>query len=110
MIARKTACGECPFKKDSIAGWLAEYSTQDLHNLVMSEQPFPYHMTHQKDVPFDKADELPLCAGALAYMRKGCKSPRNKEHAEFVKQVSKETLDNTLSRTEFFEHHNQFKH
>ncbi len=105
MIARKEACGECPFKKNSMAGWLAEYSTQDLHTLVMSEQPFPCHMTHQEGVSFEKAKELPLCAGALAYMRKNCKSPRDKEHAELVKQVSQETMDNTLGRTDFFEHH-----
>ncbi len=105
MIARKSTCSECPFRKDSMKGWLSEYTPQDLHNIVLSEQPFPCHMTHKDEVSFEKAAELPICAGGLAYMRKNFKSPRNKEHADLVKQVDKETMDITLDRTEFFEHH-----
>ncbi len=109
MRARKTTCEECPFRKDSMAGWLATYTPQELHNLVVSEHPFPCHMTHEEDVSFEKAAELPLCAGGLSYMRKNGKMPRNKEHYALMKDVDQETLNNTLGRTEFFEHHKGFK-
>jgi hypothetical protein len=101
----KVPCKECPFRKDSVAGWLANYTPQDLHTLVMSEQPFPCHMTHEKDLEFNEAEEYPLCKGALAYMKKNAKSPRNQELNALVKAVEPEVTENILGFVEFFKHH-----
>jgi hypothetical protein len=71
----------------------------------MNEQPFPCHLTHEEDVDFDDARELPLCSGALAYMKKNGKSPRNPELNKLVKEVSEDVLENILDIGEFFSHH-----
>ena len=88
MKACKTPCNECPFRKNSLAGWLAEYTPTHLHQIVMGEQPFPCHLTHEENISFDEAKKLPLCNGALAYMKKNGKSPRDKELNEFVKGIA----------------------
>ena len=105
MKACKVPCKECPFRKDSMKGWLADYTPMQLHSFVMSESPFPCHMTHQEEVSFKDAAELPLCNGALSYMRKNAKSPRDPELNKLVQEIDRETLGNILSVPEFFEHH-----
>lgn len=98
-------CNECPFRKDSIRGWLADYTPSHLHLLVMSEQPFPCHKTHDETLELSEAHKYPLCKGALAYMKKSGKSPRNPELKKLVQEVDADTLENTLGLKEFFEHH-----
>ncbi len=103
----KKPCNDCPFKKTSLGGWLADYTPQELHMLVMSEKPFPCHMTHEDTISWEQAGtkEHPLCMGALKYMKKAGKLPRNKELADILKSVSREDLEDVLSVPEFFEHH-----
>lgn len=104
----KKSCTECPFTKTSLAGWLADYTPQDLHLLVMSERPFPCHMTHKEDMlTWEEAGtkEHPLCMGALKYMKKAAKMPRNNELAEIIRNIPREELENILSVPEFMEHH-----
>lgn len=107
MNACTKPCKQCPFRKDSLAGWLADYTPQDLHNIVMNELEFPCHMTHETDISFEEAasNKYPLCAGALGYMRKNAKKPRKPELAELVSRIDKEILDDILSVSEFFDHH-----
>ena len=103
----KTPCKECPFTKTSLAGWLADYTPQELHNIVMAEKAFPCHMTHEEDLQWEDAGkkETPLCAGALRYMKKAGKLPRRKDLADLVNKVERSELENILSIPEFFEHH-----
>lgn len=106
----KTPCNDCPFRKNSLAGWLGEYSAQDLHMLVMSERPFPCHMTHaDEDLDWDEAGtkENPLCAGALLFMKKSAKMPRDPELAKILKSFDYSGCDNILSVTEFYKHHTE---
>ncbi len=103
----KSPCNECPFRKDSLSGWLSDYTPQELHNIVMQELAFPCHMTHDEDLDWEEAgsEESPLCAGALMYMRKGAKRPRRADLAKLVEQIDPKELDNILSVPEFFDHH-----
>jgi hypothetical protein len=105
----KKPCNDCPFRKDSLPGWLADYSIQELHSIVMNEMPFPCHMTHDENLGWDEAgsEEFPLCAGALGYMRKSGKLPRRNDLAVLVKQIGIKDLDNILSVPDFFKHHNK---
>ena len=105
MTARKKPCDECPFKKSSLPGWLADYTPTQLHGYVMSERPFPCHMTHEENLTFQEAEDYPLCGGALAYMKKNAKMPRDRDMADYVKQIDKEQLEEILSTPEFFKHH-----
>lgn len=101
----KAPCKECPFRKDSLRGWLADYTPQELHNVVMSEVGFPCHMTHEEEIGWDDVKNYPMCAGALRYMRKCAKSPRNSEMAAIVRAFKPEDLENILGIGEFFDHH-----
>lgn len=102
----KKPCNECPFRKDSLRGWLSAYSPTELHQIVMNEKPFPCHMTHDGDIEWEDAGSKtnPLCAGALIYMKQAFKSPRNPDIAKCVKNIDRDT--NILSVPEFFSHHN----
>lgn len=103
----KKPCGECPFSKMSLGGWLADYTATELHRIVMNELPFPCHMSHEEDLEWDKVgtSKNPLCAGALMYMKKNAKSPRRQDLAVLVKQININDCDDILSVPEFFEHH-----
>lgn len=107
MEAVKKICKECPFAKKSIAGWLGEYSSPlELHGLMVSERPFPCHLTHtEQNITFDEAGmaEHPLCAGALAYMRKNGKRPRHPQLCKLVMESG--FVDDVMSIPEFLNHH-----
>ncbi len=107
----KTPCNDCPFRKNSLAGWLADYTPQQLHTIVMNEMPFPCHLTHEDDLEWEEAgsEENPLCAGALMYMKKNAKSPRRQDLHIIVKDIPLADCDNILSVTEFFKHHSTKK-
>lgn len=103
-------CADCPFRKDSIRGWLADYTPMELHQIVMNELPFPCHMAMQEeDVPWEEAEDEIICAGSLRYMKKNAKKPRRKGLAELVNKLTPADCDNILSGTEFLDHHQPFK-
>ena len=108
----KSTCGECPFNKQSLNGWLADYTVEELHRLVMSEQHFPCHMqlpdTNDDFLDFGEAEEYPRCVGSLMYMKKNAKMPRDIETKKLTDSFTKEELDQVLSMREFIEHHNIF--
>ena len=108
MRCCKIPCNDCPFRKNSIPGWLSTYSPQDLHHLIMvSEMPFPCHLSHTEELKFGDAgnSEHPLCAGALMFMKVNGKIPRDPEMAKIVKNIDKKDCKNILSVQEFYKHH-----
>lgn len=107
MEACKKPCNECPFTKTSMRGWLANYTPESLHGIVMSEQPFPCHMLHDEQIEWEDAgtSQYPICAGSLRYMKKGAKQPRNLELKKLVSNLTLNDCKNILSIPEFFEHH-----
>lgn len=108
MKCRKEPCDECPFRKDSIPAYLGPYeSPEELHSIVMAELPFTCHMTQTKDLTWDEAKDSVLCAGAIAYMKKNAKRPRNGELAYLVEEIPKQILDNILYQSEFIKHHSK---
>ncbi len=110
MHSCKTPCTDCPFRKNSLPGWLSDYTPRELHNIIMAEKPFPCHMTHPNNiVTYEDAgsEEYPLCAGALQYMKKAAKLPLNPELRALVSGIDRTQLDNILTVPEFFEHHSK---
>ncbi len=103
----KKPCNDCPFRKNSFAGWLSDYTPEELHDIVMNEIKFPCHMTHEESINWDQGGtkEYPLCAGALMYMKKNYKSPKDAKLAEVLKDIKHEDCENILSVPEFFKHH-----
>ena len=108
MNVCKTPCNDCPFRKSSAPGWLGPYQKpEDLHRLVMSENPFPCHLSHQEDVAFEFVGQkgLPYCKGAILYMKKSCKWPRSPDLANAVRSCNPNDLDDILSISQFLSHH-----
>jgi len=110
MNCLKVPCPQCPFTKKSLKGYFGGVyeSPVELHTIVMNEKPFPCHVAQgDNDVPWNKVgtEQFPLCAGALLYMKKGCKSPRDLRLNEAMKSVDTSQMDQILSVPEFIAHH-----
>ncbi len=104
----RVACNECPFRKDSMRGWLADYTPEGLHNLVMSEVQFPCHMLMgDENIEFEDAELYEPCTGAIRYMKQAGKVPRNYKLAAIVKQAT--DVEDILTPQEFIVHHRPFE-
>jgi hypothetical protein len=86
---RKTPCKECPFRKNSLAGYVGGHASfNEILGIIHYDGPFPCHMEVNKlkddGVPFEDAiHEAGPCVGSLAYMNHWSKLPR----AELVAQA-----------------------
>lgn len=101
----KKPCKECPFKKNSLPGWLGGETAQSTFDMVSHEVDFACHMTRDKDV-----EKMSRCRGFLLFTIKSCKTPKyNVELKKIIDSMKKVTNDltNILSIPEFFKHHNK---
>lgn len=132
---QKQPCKECPFRKKCMPGWLGG-DTGNAHALalrvagLMEIQPgvvigcepeyYACHMDtariakragYGRDESVELSNKLAArvnhCAGALIYLRKQCKRPRDPEKAKAVKAAI-ESEPVLSSVTEFVAHHTKF--
>lgn len=104
-------CAECPFSKQSMRGWLGDYTVDDLLMLYRFDVPFPCHMTMKTatgisaDAVTDaiQSGKMQLCRGYVEMMKKCYKMPRREWLAEIVKNA--ETTVDSMTTQEFLEHH-----
>lgn len=111
----KKVCEGCPFKKNSLRGWLGPYkSPSELHNLVLTrEVPFPCHeaqnayeeKTGEDTGYYDTGVNIPYCAGALMYARKAGKLFHNPKVQQIACEFSNEDKAEILSVRELHDHH-----
>ncbi len=107
-------CGECPFSKTSMKGWLANYTIENIEEYMRHEALFPCHMM-MKDGDMNQAavqtaieeGKLKLCRGYVESIIKSAKSPfRNKFLVQAVKDVKAQGLgENSMDIMEFRTHH-----
>jgi hypothetical protein len=108
VLKHKTPCIECPWKRQSLAGWLGPQNADWYVDRIRAEQPMACHMhfddkTHLK--PENEAiSDLPYCAGSLIVQRNMCKKPRDLEYATAVERVER-TLAVFSHPFEFWKHH-----
>jgi len=103
-----TPCNDCPFRKNSLPGWLGAWeSPEQLFGFIITvEREFPCHLTMTDKDEKDKPEsEMSYCRGAVMFMKKLGKLPRNPVLAKMVNSVNREELDNILDHTGFFTHH-----
>lgn len=113
------ACPFCPYKKNSLPGYLGGASVQEFHRDTMRDDGMPCHIDLEKrrdsgdyddEEMEDFKDELidhdvEQCAGALVYARQAGKIYTNKD---LVRQTSKLLPhDDIMSVKEFMEHHKE---
>ena len=109
-------CKECPFSKESIKGWLADYTVDDFKDMMNKEQLFPCHMLmpdrdlNNEDVQeLIENGEIKLCRGYVESMIKSCKLPKfNKTLLNEVNRIKKEGVsDKSMAIWDFMKHHNK---
>ena len=92
-------CKECPFKKNSLRGWLGGVSVADSIEIALSESDFHCHMTRE-------TSKVKHCAGRMLFASKTAKKFRNQEMEEIRLSILKNNgVDEILNVTEFKEHH-----
>jgi hypothetical protein len=95
-------CGECPWRRESIPGWLGPFTAAEWLALTGSDEPVACHTTIEVDDEWTPRTRQ--CAGAAVYRRNVAKLPRNPEVA-----VAAERDTETIFATpgEFAAHHDR---
>lgn len=98
----KEPCKECPFRKNSLPGWLGgETPEATYHSVMDAEIDFACHMTRHKT---DK--NMSRCKGSLLFLKQSCKSPKfNTELSQCVENINRKEISNILLPHEFINHH-----
>lgn len=93
MKCVKATCKECPFRKDSIKGYLGEasYDPETFLEQLEFRQPIPCHMTvnWQSDNFVNEMRKAPACIGALQFMNNSCKLSRFKKIMDLQDKAGK---------------------
>lgn len=95
-------CDECPFRKNSIPGWLGAETAESTFHHVTNEGDFACHKTRSKPLSL-----MSRCKGSLLFLKKACKSPKYNEELKVALKKEKGDTSNILLVNEFFNHHNK---
>lgn len=101
-------CKECPYKKDSLPGYLGELSHNPERFLDQLESPHlhPCHLTVNWEDEDGGTENAKTCTGALQYMNNTCKVSRYPQARQLQNTVGKsEKIFNR--RTDFIKHHSK---
>lgn len=80
-------CSECPFRKESAAGWLGPWEPRELLN-SLAHTPFPCHRAlppNAEQIPFEK---LEGCIGAAIFLNRKIERSRNPEQKAMQDHVA----------------------
>lgn len=103
---RKKPCGECPFRKKSLRGWLGNWeSPEEILSQAHSEAGLPCHTSYNSDGLHPELEEKEphICVGALQNCNMSFKIFVNPKLREIAKSVGKS--DEILNSREFIQHH-----
>jgi len=104
-------CNDCPFSRQSLPGFLADYKVEDFRAFMTHDIMFPCHKQMKAATPIEavqasiKAGKLKLCRGYVESMVKSAKMPREESFAQIVKDVRPYLDDHSMSIWEFTDHH-----
>ena len=97
--ATVTICNDCPWRRESLNGWLGPFTAEQWIALAHSDEPIACHQTIEEEDSWEGAFQ---CAGAAQYRKNIAKLPKNPEVA-IAANVDRETV---FSRpAEFTAHH-----
>lgn len=107
-------CAKCPFRRDSVRGWLGPWEPTELL-FALGREAFPCHLTIPQDegaVP-ETDDRLQGCAGAAIFLNnkiERSRHPVNAQHQALVENVPAEVKASVFNfGHEFIEHHTPFQ-
>lgn len=100
-------CRECPWRKNSIPGWLGASTPLEFLDLSESEARMPCHLTvdYERDDWEEQIKTAPQCAGRAIYFANRCKVPKNRELI-----VLEADRENVFTDPEAFYRHHGGKH
>jgi len=109
---RTKPCGDCPFRKNSLPGWIGNWSDpEELLSASQSEAGFPCHTSFDNsELTVQEACDSPkvhVCVGSLQMSRNSFKMYRNPILAAWAKLVGKS--ESVLSDWDFVKHHTRLK-
>lgn len=100
-------CNECPFRRESLAGWLGPWDPDDLLR-VIGNSTFPCHRTVKpEDYHNEDAPHLESCAGMAIFLNNKVERSRNDSnrcHQELLRG-SEHAPSVFRTGTEFLDHH-----
>lgn len=105
-LTRLNPCGDCPFRKKAMSGWLGSWnSPEELLRASESESGLPCHSSYNnsKKTLVEALKTAHVCVGSLQSANNSCKIYRNPLIAAFAKAVGKSDL--VMNAWEFIEHH-----
>lgn len=105
---RKNPCGECPWRRKSVRGWLGPHTPESMIDMAHGDGPVWCHTSIPDGAPPyedyhvpEKNSPLMQCGGAARFRRHVHKVPKNPSAA-----VGPEDRDRVFtSNSEFLEHH-----
>ncbi len=79
-------CDKCPFRRESIRGWLGPWEPAELL-FALGREPFPCHLTIREDEQELSDATLHGCAGAAIFLNNKCERSRHPVTAEHQAKV-----------------------
>lgn len=108
--ATATPCSECPWRTESLRGYLGPLSAEEWTEVARSEEPIACHRTLPGGKNPWTHPATRQCRGAAAYRQNTCKMPRNPDDAANTTRHDPRTPDirETVFRNAraFEAHHN----
>lgn len=110
----KVPCSECPFRKNSLPGYLGGFTAEETIRVAVSESNFDCHLTRIDEngngIPED-SKKRKACAGRMLFATNTAKSFRRPEleqvRLQLKNKTSQKVKDNILSYLEFIKHHDK---
>jgi hypothetical protein len=107
----KSPCSACPFRTNSLKGWLGNYTPEGVIVAIQHDQPFFCHKHVEETIGYDDPEwrekaleDAQHCAGALIFANKLCKLSRIPEVAAAQRNVDKDQKI-LFPPSEFVKHH-----
>ena len=110
----KTICNECPFRNNSLPGWLGPHTAEEILGVQQREGLFTCHKTRVNQDAEMGSKEIPICRGFIATASKSCKMfGSNPETGNGLKALQGEITPTdkalVLTRVEFKSYHEQYE-
>lgn len=104
-LKHKKPCAECPWRKNSPAGWLGGHSAYYYADAVTAnEVPACHLQDHGPD-----SDDTAMCAGALSVAANACIQPHKTIGGVEARDIVGRSSDTFAHPKMFYEHHEEGK-
>lgn len=92
MRQHRVPCSDCPFRRDSLPGWLGGKPAENFIRMAIGEVIYPCHVNLGQQ-----------CAGMTVFRANICKDPRNPD----ALRLPKDKTTVFAWPTEFLDHHKE---